>query len=85
LHVIADAAALAGDDRDNALGDVRPLEAASARLRRGDRAFLHHLLSRLATLENDLSVAGREAKTALSTFPMNTSHDANPQDDEVSR
>ena len=65
LHVIAAAAALAADDRDNALGDVRPLEAASARLRRGDRAFLHHLLGWLATLENDLSTAGREAKTAL--------------------
>jgi DNA-binding SARP family transcriptional activator len=65
LHSIAAAAALGAGDCDSARRELQALEAAGARLRRGDQAFVHYLHSWLATLGDDAGSAGREAKMAL--------------------
>ena len=65
LRVIAAAAALGAGDRDGARVELRALETAGARLRRGDQAFIHYLRCWLAALEGDAAGAGREAKMAL--------------------
>jgi len=65
LRVIAASAALCGNDSDSAHGELRALEAAGARLRRGDQAFIHYLRGWLASLEDDAAGAIRETKMAL--------------------
>ena len=65
LRAIAAAAALGGGDRDGARSELSVLEAAGARLRRGDQAFIHYLKCWLAALEGDAAAAGREAKLAV--------------------
>jgi len=65
LRVIAAAAALGAGDRDGARAELRTLETAGARLRRGDQAFIHYLQCWLVALEGDAAGAGREAKMAL--------------------
>jgi ATP/maltotriose-dependent transcriptional regulator MalT len=65
LHSISTAAALGAGDRDGARAGLQALEAAGARLRRGDQAFVHYLRGWLAALESDAPGAAREAKLAL--------------------
>jgi DNA-binding SARP family transcriptional activator len=65
LRAIATAAALGAGDREAARAELRALEDAGARLRRGDQAFVHYLKCWLAALDADAAVAGREAKLAV--------------------
>ena len=65
LRAIAMTAALGAGDRDGARTELRALEGAGPRLRRGDQAFVHHLKCWLAALEGDAATAGREAKLAV--------------------
>jgi ATP/maltotriose-dependent transcriptional regulator MalT/DNA-binding SARP family transcriptional activator len=65
LRVIAAAALLGAGDRDGARSELQGLESAGARLRRGDRGFIHYLRGWLAALEGDVAGAHREARAAL--------------------
>jgi ATP/maltotriose-dependent transcriptional regulator MalT/DNA-binding SARP family transcriptional activator len=65
LHALGAAAALGAGDRESARAELGALEAAGARLRRGDQAFVHYLKCWLAALEGDAASAGREAKLAV--------------------
>lgn len=65
LRMALAAAALGAGDRDGARGPLQLLDAAGARLRRGDRAMLHYLRGWLAVLDGDRAAAHREAKTSL--------------------
>jgi ATP/maltotriose-dependent transcriptional regulator MalT/DNA-binding SARP family transcriptional activator len=65
LRILAAAADLGAGERDGARVELKELEAAGARLRRGDRAFVHYLRGWLAALEGDTADANREAKTGL--------------------
>jgi LuxR family maltose regulon positive regulatory protein len=65
LRVIAAAGALAAGDRDGARAELQALEADGARLRRGDRAFVHFLRGWLAAAEGDATAAQRDARLAV--------------------
>ena len=65
LRILAAAAALGAGDCDTARSELQALDTAGARLRRGDRAFIHFLRSWLAVLDGDIAGANREAKSAL--------------------
>jgi len=65
LRAIAAAAALGAGDREGARAELRALEDAGTRLRRGDQAFIHYLKCWLAALDGDAATAGREAKLAV--------------------
>ena len=65
LRAIAAAAALGAGDREDARAELRALEDAGPRLRRGDRAFVHYLKCWLAALDGDAAATGREAKLAV--------------------
>jgi DNA-binding SARP family transcriptional activator len=65
LRAIAMTAALGAGDPEGARTELRALENAGSRLRRGDQAFVHHLKCWLAALEGDAATAGREAKLAV--------------------
>ncbi|HSC93586.1 MAG TPA: BTAD domain-containing putative transcriptional regulator [Burkholderiales bacterium] len=65
LRALAAAAALTGGDVEGARTELQAFEAAGARLRRGDQAFIHYLRCWLAALDGDAAAAGREAKLAV--------------------
>lgn len=65
LHAILAAAALSAGQRDNARSQLQLLDAAGARVRRGDRALHHYLRGWLAALDGDTAGAQREARTAV--------------------
>jgi len=65
LRVVSGAALLGSGDLAGARVALGALEAAGARLRRGDRALLHYLRAWLAALEGEPARAALEAKSAL--------------------
>jgi LuxR family maltose regulon positive regulatory protein len=65
LRVMLAMAHLDAGDRESARAAIKALEAADARMRRGDRALIHYLRCRLASVDGDAAAANREAKTAL--------------------
>jgi ATP/maltotriose-dependent transcriptional regulator MalT/DNA-binding SARP family transcriptional activator len=65
LHIVAMTAALGAGEREGARSELRALEGAAPRLRRGDQAFIHHLKCWLAALDGDAATAAREAKLAI--------------------
>jgi DNA-binding SARP family transcriptional activator len=65
LRAIVAAAALGAGQRDSARSQLQWLDAAGARMRRGDRALHHYLRAWLAALDGDMAGAHREAKTAV--------------------
>jgi DNA-binding SARP family transcriptional activator len=65
LRAIAMTAALGAGEREGARAELRALEEAGPRLRRGDQAFVHHLKCWLAALDGDAATAAREAKLAV--------------------
>jgi len=65
LHAIAAAAALSAGDRDGARSQLQLLDAAGARVRRGERAIHHYLRGWLAALDGDAAGACRDSRTAV--------------------
>jgi len=65
LRAIAAAAALTAGEVEGARAELKALEAAGTRLRRGDQAFIHYLRCWLAALDGDDAAAGRSAKLAV--------------------
>ncbi|HXZ54355.1 MAG TPA: BTAD domain-containing putative transcriptional regulator, partial [Burkholderiales bacterium] len=65
LRVMLAMAHLDAGDRESARAAIKVLEAGDVRTRRGDRALIHYLRCRLASIDGDTAAANREAKTAL--------------------